>query len=411
MSEPRKNTVGTADQPRGRVLASANRPTDRPLRLPKRLAFRALAVLLGALAGFALAECGTRLLGIEPTRYPPPEWMVLSDGEYRNWGLWGRGLIKRPSRFQAMGVEMGEYVPGATMKVAYASNPRGYFDSDNGIVMQINSLGFRGPEIPLEKPQNVYRILGLGDSFTFGVGVREEDTFLRRLESSLNDKATDELSFQVINAGTQGYNTRDEVLYLEHRWLVLQPDLVLINFYLNDAYTDAAFLNNGEGLGLYFQPEGLARVSRLYDLAQHKFRCWQAQKAMEEYYRNHYFSRPAEFFQSPSSRHVDWHVCGVAIQRAMQLAEEKEFRIALVVFPEFQNLDGVYPFDAIHQLIRESCASMDLPVLDLIDVFRGMRDEDLWVHPSDHHPNEVAHRLAGEAIESFIRERFLTETP
>jgi hypothetical protein len=40
-----------------------------------------------------------------------------------------------------------------------------------------------------------------------------------------------------------------------------------------------------------------------------------------------------------------------------------------------------------------------------------MRDEDLWVHPSDHHPNEVAHRLAGEAIESFIRKRFLTETP
>lgn len=47
------------------------------------------------------------------------------------------------------------------------------------------------------------------------------------------------------------------MLYLEGPWLSLAPDLVLLNFYLNDAYSDATFLNNGEALGIYLFAAGM----------------------------------------------------------------------------------------------------------------------------------------------------------
>jgi hypothetical protein len=48
-----------------------------------------------------------------------------------------------------------------------------------------------------------------------------------------------------------------------------------------------------------------------------------------------------------------------------------------------------------------------MPFLDLLDTFRGHDEKSLWVHPTDHHPNEAAHALAAEAIERFVREKFL----
>ncbi len=52
-----------------------------------------------------------------------------------------------------------------------------------------NSLGIRGKEISLEKPQDTYRILLLGDSMTFGWGVNEGETFAKILETNLNNFA------------------------------------------------------------------------------------------------------------------------------------------------------------------------------------------------------------------------------
>lgn len=376
----------------------------------KRVAFVLLSVLMGLTVSLVASELGMRAFGLRPERYPPAQWRVLQNGVYRTTNMWGDGLIKRPSRFADQGVVMGEYVPGAQFKVVYASNPRGYFDADNGVPMKINSLGLRGPEISEKKPPGTFRLLGVGDSFTFGVGVRDADTFLRRLEKSLNANPPSEHKFEVLNAGTQGYNTRDEILYLEHRWLALDADLVLISFYLNDAYADEAFLNNGQGLGIYLkEPQGLARYSRVLDFLQYNYRAREVRQTMRDYYSQHFFAKPRQFFRSTGSLRADWHMSRAALEHAVKLSGQHKFQLVLVIFPEFQDLDGVYPFEAVHDLVRTACESMGLPVLDLLDTFRGRRDRDLWVHPSDHHPNEIAHAMAAKAIETFLRERFFNK--
>ncbi|MBL7197998.1 MAG: hypothetical protein ISS47_07850, partial [Candidatus Omnitrophica bacterium] len=58
-----------------------------------------------------------------------------------------------------------------------------YRDKKTGIY--INSLGFRGKEFKKEKGNGVFRIIALGDSCTFGVGVKGT-TYPEILEEQLN---------------------------------------------------------------------------------------------------------------------------------------------------------------------------------------------------------------------------------
>jgi len=369
----------------------------------RRAAFAAAAILFGLIVGLVIAELGFRVLGIRPQRLPPPRYLPLVDGQYRDLhNKWASGMedgrpvfyIKRPSPW----TRMGEYVPGARFRIVYASNPRGYFDDDNGIAVEINSLGMRGPEVTIAKPADTFRILGVGDSFTFGAGVREPDTYLRRLEGLLDHGQTPHV--QVINAGTEGYNTHDEVTYLERRWLDLQPDLVVIGFYLNDAYSDATFLNMGQAQGVDLrQPGGLARWSYVWDYLQHWRKVRKIRRDTESYYRRHYFTDPAG--------EMSWKQCRAELAHAAELARQRGFRLAMVIFPEFHQLDGDYPFEPIHQLVASSARELGIPTLDLLDVFRGQRAEDLWVHPADHHPNQDAHRQAAEALAGFLRDQGL----
>ena len=48
-----------------------------------------------------------------------------------------------------------------------------------------NSLGFRNEEIKKEKDKDIIRIIGLGDSFTFGMGIEQKKTYLGQLQTNL----------------------------------------------------------------------------------------------------------------------------------------------------------------------------------------------------------------------------------
>jgi len=97
----------------------------------------------------------------------------------------------------------------------------------------VNSRGMRGEEYPYEKSQGVYRILVLGDSFAEGYTVNDEDLFSQILQNKLNN-LHDGRQYQVINAGTVGYSTDQELLFFETEGKKYLPDLVALLFYEND---------------------------------------------------------------------------------------------------------------------------------------------------------------------------------
>jgi lysophospholipase L1-like esterase len=101
-----------------------------------------------------------------------------------------------------------------------------------GVEFDTNSKGLRDREFSYAKPPGRLRVLMLGDSLTVGWGVPVEDTFARRIEKMYADRGLDA---EVINAGVGNYNTVQEVQYFLTRGFEYKPDIVVLNFFVNDA--------------------------------------------------------------------------------------------------------------------------------------------------------------------------------
>jgi lysophospholipase L1-like esterase len=98
-------------------------------------------------------------------------------------------------------------------------------DRDFSVTVAVNALGARGPERGSPKPPDTRRILLLGDSFAFGWGVEQEETFGARLERLLSERVG---PVEVLSAAVPGWSTDQQYLYLRVHGLALDPDLILL---------------------------------------------------------------------------------------------------------------------------------------------------------------------------------------
>lgn len=100
-----------------------------------------------------------------------------------------------------------------------------------------NELGYRGayPK-QIEKPEGTYRILLLGDSFTYGWKLPVENSFAYLLQARLTEN---HLPVEVINAGFHdSYSPDAYYAYLAREGLALQPDIVVVNLYISNDVDD-----------------------------------------------------------------------------------------------------------------------------------------------------------------------------
>jgi hypothetical protein len=116
-------------------------------------------------------------------------------------------------------------IPTRRLKPDY----QGFF----GFPLRTNHLGMRGGPISKAKPKDTLRILCLGDSVTFGLGVDEESTFVALLERQLNERSGARHT-EVLNGAVPGWGGMDELLYLRDEGMSLEPDVVLLVFIPND---------------------------------------------------------------------------------------------------------------------------------------------------------------------------------
>ena len=119
------------------------------------------------------------------------------------------------------------------------------------VTFRTNSYGLRDKEYSEKSPDN-FRILVLGDSFTMGWGVEQDEVFTEVLEKDFEKDESLDCGVEVLNAGVYGYGTVEELLYLEKKGLQLKPDLVLLTFFIgNDIF------ENFDAYRKFFDREGV----------------------------------------------------------------------------------------------------------------------------------------------------------
>lgn len=102
-------------------------------------------------------------------------------------------------------------------------------------LININSQGFRDKERTVKKDRNIFRILCLGDSSTFGVGVYLEETYHALLEEKLNKEySRSGTRFEVINAGVTGYTSYQGLRLYKQKGYRYKPDIVTFYLGTND---------------------------------------------------------------------------------------------------------------------------------------------------------------------------------
>ncbi len=98
-----------------------------------------------------------------------------------------------------------------------------------------NSLGFRGEELAIPKPEGIYRVVCLGGSTTYSNEVEDyRHSFPFSLQVYLWAKGFKHV--EVVNAGCPGYGSLESLLNLQLRVLEAEPDLVIVYHGVNEVH-------------------------------------------------------------------------------------------------------------------------------------------------------------------------------
>lgn len=262
----------------------------------------------------------------------------------------------------------------------HGSNRSGVF---YGVEIQTNSDGFRDYEYPKKKAPGTYRIVMLGDSITLGWGVAFEDTFSKRIEKKLNEMAGD-TKFEVINTGIGNYNTFMELELLKSKGVKYDPDLIVLNYYINDAeiihristfaymvkrtfYVYAFFWDKMSNLLVRFKDNNYSNFySALYDNS---------------------FAGNKRMLQS--------------LDELGGIAKRNNIDLMFAVYPEFHNFKE-YEFHYVTDSVRNSASKNGAYFLDLLPYFKDENPEAIWVSHEDAHPNARGHKIAANAITEYL---------
>ena len=260
---------------------------------------------------------------------------------------------------------------------------------------RFNSLGVRGPEYGPRRP-GVKRVVVVGDSFTEGQGVREDEVYPSVLASRLEAVAPGR--YEVLNFGQRATDF-PELYGLFERALRLSPDLVIYGLCLNDAERGAQYDHRWPRLN-----DGImVRRSRV------QLGPWNSRLAAfvaDRLDRRRIAHDTTEWYLGMygEANRDGWERTREDLRRMAGAAQARGARLLVVIWPLLVDLEGGYPFGEVHQRLNRFCERQGIPHYDLLDALRGQRSASLWAHPADWHPNGRAHAMAAERLLPLVQE-------
>lgn len=258
-----------------------------------------------------------------------------------------------------------------------------------GVDVSLNSLGDRGPELVPRTPLR-RRVLVLGSSITMGWGVPFDATFTATTERLLNTvrpfgPAT---SFEFVNAGIGNYNTAFQHALFRRQFPVVQPDLVVLHYFLSDV-----------------QPRTMGRNSAILRhsfLGAFLFDRWsQARLRFGGEYRDLFtFYRDLYAPDSAAWRETQQHV--LAIREA---CVRQGVPFVVVITPDIHDLSPGTPYQALYEQIQAAFQRADIPTISTFEALQHQFGNDvsaLWIQPDDPHPNAMGHGAMANVLYRYI---------
>jgi lysophospholipase L1-like esterase len=295
---------------------------------------------------------------------------------------------------------IGPRSDGQQLGVRYDDSARLYGLKPNaralqtGVLVQTNSLGFRENEYPLERPSDTRRIVVLGDSYTFGLGVEFGQTYGKQLEARMSRALG---PTEVINFGVSGYNTLQELATLREIAARYRPDLIIVGFVLNDVerarpVTKAHPASAWSPLGAH---NALKRHSMLYRYVSPKigavFALFGARYA---------FGMTHNLIDSYTGASPGWAEVREALLGIAEEARKLQAGMLVVVFPMMVDF-RTYPLEHAHRAVMHFCQDNGIEALDLLARFRDQNAAELAVF-LDGHPNGRAHGIFADEIYRYL---------
>jgi len=241
-----------------------------------------------------------------------------------------------------------------------------------------------------------FKILVVGDSFTWGDGVYHYDIWAKRLEVLL-ERLDRNLDVEIDLVSRPGWNTYREVRAVRERIDKIAPDLVILGYCLNDA--EPVVHEHFSDLRPPLERRSptlrasrfLHRHSRIYRLLWERLENTRQRRAYNFYYHELY-------------RRSGWRSTRVSLEELRQLAADRQARLVVAVFPIFdQQLDAGYSHRDLHATVMDELERLEIPALDLLPAYEGIDAVRLAVNPFvDGHPGELAHRIASQALTGYL---------
>jgi lysophospholipase L1-like esterase len=274
--------------------------------------------------------------------------------------------------------------------------------SDPAIRTDSRGLRYRPPDpVPVR-----FTILLLGDSIAYGSGVAYEKTFAPLLESRL-DQALGERT-AVWNAAVPGYNTVQEAIMFESLGTQVRPDLVVVQFCMND-YLDPPRLTPGGTLDA-IASEAQPGFSLTYLLYQSRAFVFLKEKLKDlEKLKPEWFPVWAHYIHRVTKK-PGWQRAKDALERMQEDAAKMHARLLVVIFPVEQQLR-----------IPDRTAQDDLLAygrahgIDMLDLYGPFHDQwrtglyiNIWAQARSVdklHLNQRGHAYTAQLLASAIAAR------
>jgi len=307
-----------------------------------------------------------------------------------------------------------------------------------GVPFKTNRYGLRDEEDFPENPApGEYRVLSLGDSIAFGLGVLTDAHYTKRLERRLNQENPD-ARYRVINGAGPGFSPSGYYLYLKNEGLRLKPRLVIVEIELCNDVTDEALVRWEARPG---EPESLDRVRGGRYIVG-----WDG-NLLATYCRGPYFFEktytythvirrvlnllnrisPSEPFATVAGvtyyslgfdRYLldrdrieqGWRRVFAALEKTDQLLKLNQTQFLLVIMPTqymFDPASGPYGrfADALVKRAVAEAQRRSLPYLDMTETMRSGGGKSLYFDFA--HPTEQGNQVIADELHKVLNERYL----